>query len=244
MTKFQITFFLLGILYLIPARNGFQGIYYCTINEQKVFMKILYEEDLAILELLDQENKYSRNIGIIFKDSVFFPETILHKEQVDVVLYFQDYPLLKLKSSSNILEIEINKIAENTDLKLVNIPKLLKNNLDPNLIGDWTLLYSKDEKGSIINDEFKGKGYLINYAENGKLILDPRAFRNSQKEFGISNFSYNDIPIVYWKTIGNKVINQASSPQGNFEMESTYFIKSDTLYKFSFDGSSTIYVRK
>jgi hypothetical protein len=244
MAKFQITFFLLGILYLIPARNDFQGIYHCTINEQKVFMKIMYEEDLAILELLDQENKYSKNNGIIFKDSIFFPETIFHKEQVDVVLYFQDYSQLKLKSLSNTSEIKINKITENTDLKLVNIPKLLKNNLDPNLIGDWILLYSKDEKGNTINDEFKGKGYLINYSENGKVILDPRAFRDSLKNFGISNFSYSDIPIVYWKTYGNQLINQSSSPQGNFETESTYLIKGDTLFEFSLNGSSTVYVRK
>lgn len=244
MAKLLLLYFTLKILCFFANSNDFEGIYQCTLGGQDVYLKIVNEDGLAILEILEGKQKYSKHQGNILNDSIVFSKIVIQNRELTFTFYVQNSKVVTINEIGESSEIRIYKISENANLKLGNIPSLLKNDLDPNLIGNWTLLYSKDEKGSIIKDEFKGKGYIIQYTENGKLILDPRAFRENLKASGIMEFSYKEIPTASWKTEKNQLIVHWSSPQGNvIDSKSTYLIKRDTLFKFSPNGSSTIHIR-
>lgn len=224
--------------------NDFQGTYHSTIQGQEVYFKLIHENELAILEFLDGKQNHSRYQGVIKKDSVVFSKVNFQNRQLSIIFRLYDSKMV-VDDGITTQEIRTNKLTNTVNLKLANIPKLLKNNLDPNLIGSWIYLYSKDGSGKVIENEFAGKNYLTLFSENGSTIIEARAFRDSNKKFGISDFSYNDMPTLTWKTDGDKLMKYYKNPQGSsHDLESTYLIKNDTLFTVLKQGNTDVYLRK
>ena len=224
--------------------NDFQGTYHSTIQGQEVYFKLIHENELAILEFLDGKQNHSRYQGVIKKDSVVFSKVNFQNGQLSIIFWLYDSKMV-VDDGTATQEIRTNKLTNTVNLKLANIPKLLKNNLDPNLIGSWIYLYSKDGSGKVIENEFAGKNYLTLFSENGSTIIEARAFRDSNKKFGINDFSYNDMPTLTWKTDGDKLMKYYKNPQGSsHDLESTYLIKNDTLFTVLKQGNTDVYLRK
>lgn len=241
----KLSFLMFVILFSLKASQLPEGIYHSQIQKQDLYFKLTTEKNLAMLEVFSGKKDLFLVKGEVFQDSIYFPKVKINNKDFNLVISQYQPQNIVLKEGKQSDVIIIKKLTSNTDLKLPNIPKYLKNGLDPDLIGDWILLYSKNPEGKIENDEFTGKGYLIKYSESGTMILDPRAFRDNHSRMGLKNFSYSDIPNGIWRTSDNKlIIDWRSVGDAGGETESNYLIRNDTLYKISTQGHITVHLRK
>ncbi|MBC6368127.1 hypothetical protein [Algoriphagus sp. AK58] len=98
---------------------------------------------------------------------------------------------------------------------------------DPRLVGKWTMLFSKDANGEIIQDEFYAKSYVETYTKEGKLILDPQYLRDDLKRNGITEpLDYSLIPSFSWKTFNSETIEITTSEGSS---QNRYGFSGDTL---------------
>lgn len=112
---------------------------------------------------------------------------------------------------------------------------------DPRLIGKWTMLFSKDENGEIVKDEFYGKRYVETYIKDGRLILDPQFLKDDLKRNGITEpLDYSLIPTFYWKTSNNETLEIMTSEGSR---QNRYGFSGDTLI-FGFSNGHTRYLLK
>lgn len=112
---------------------------------------------------------------------------------------------------------------------------------DPRLVGKWTMLYSKDENGEIVKDEFYGKSYIETFTRDGKWIIDPQFFRDDAKRLGINApIDYSAIPTFQWKTIDNQILEMNTSEGSR---TNRYGFSGDTLI-FDYPNGNTRYLLK
>jgi hypothetical protein len=126
-------------------------------------------------------------------------------------------------------------------ISLASFLTIQKRELDQRLIGQWTMLHTKDATGAIVKDEFYGKKYTETFAKDGRLILDPQFLRDDMKRAGV-NFplEYSDIPTLTWKTINNEIL-EIGSDQGSGRNRCGFL--GDTLI-FGYDSGNTRYLLK
>ena len=118
-----------------------------------------------------------------------------------------------------------------TSILLIVIPVTLifsqKKDLDQRLVGRWMNLYSKDQDGKIIKDEFYGKKYIDTFQKNGQYLFDPNFLRDDMKRNGINEpLDYSLIPTFSWKTYENQIL-EIISTEGSQKIR--YNFSGDTL---------------
>jgi hypothetical protein len=113
---------------------------------------------------------------------------------------------------------------------------------DPRLVGKWTILYSKDANGEIIQDEFYGKRYVETYTKEGRLILDPQYLRDDLKRNGVTEaLDYSLIPTFSWKTMNNETIEIITSEGSS---QNRYGFLGDTLIFGSGNGHTRYLLKR
>ena len=222
------------ILNIFPS-----GVYEGKMHSQLLYLKIYSENGKPFLNYLNDKGKTESIVGNIIQDSIFYDSFIRGNEKYMVKVSLKNEKAFIYSFSKNQL-IEIKKISNNISLELSKIPKLVENNLDPDLIGNWTFIHLIDPNGQIFKDELTGKGYIETFLENGKWIFDPRAIQEQLRSAGIREFSYEDLPQMKWST-KNRLLHIESAESAS---ESTYLIRNDSLFKTSKQGYTSILVRK
>jgi hypothetical protein len=222
------------ILNIFPS-----GVYEGKMHSQLFYLKIFSEKGSPFLNYLNEKGKTESIAGNIIQDSIYFEPFLKEKERYMVKISLKSEKSFIYSFSTNQL-IEIKKISNNTSLELSKIPKLLENNFDPDLIGDWTFIHLIDPNGQIFKDELTGKGYIETFLENGKWIFDPRAIQEQLRSAGIRDFSYEDLPQMKWKTKNRSLFIESAESTS----ESTYLIRNDSLFKTSKQGYTSILVRR
>lgn len=215
------------------------GVYEGKMHSQLFYLKIYSEKGSPFLNYLNDKGKTESIAGNIMQDSIFYDSFIRGNEKYMVKVSLKNEKAFVYSFSTNQL-IEIIKISNNISLELSKIPKLVENNLDPDLIGNWTIIHLIDPDGGIYKDEFSGKGYVETFLDNGKWIFDPRAIQDQLRSAGVKEFSYEDLPQMKWKT-ENKILIVESPDSNN---KSTYLIRNDSLFKTSKQGYTSVLVRK
>jgi hypothetical protein len=222
------------ILNIFPS-----GVYEGKMHSQLLFLKVYSENDSALLDYLNDKGRTESLVGSLTQDSIFYDSFIRGNEKYMVKVSLKDEKVFVYSFSTNQL-IETRKISNSISLELSKIPKLVENNLDPDLIGQWIYHHLVDPNGEIYKDEFSGKGYVETFLENGKWIFDPRAIQDQLRSAGIKDFSYEDLPQMKWRTKNKTLIIESVESTS----ESTYFIRNDSLFKTSKQGYTTVLVRK
>lgn len=112
---------------------------------------------------------------------------------------------------------------------------------DQRLVGNWTLLFSKDVNGEIIKDEFYGKSYVETFTKDGRWIIDPQFFRDDAKRLGVNApIDYSSIPTFQWKTTDNQILEMITSEGSR---QNRYGFMGDTLI-FGYPNGHTRYLLK
>ncbi len=114
--------------------------------------------------------------------------------------------------------------------------------LDSRLFGKWEVLYSKDEHGIILKDNFYKKGYLETFLKNGTFLVDPNFLRDDMKRNGIQEpLNYADIPKFTWRISTNHNLEIFTS-HGTQEIR--YNFSGDTLLLNFSDGYTRYLLKK
>jgi hypothetical protein len=230
----------LFILFQVYSSSIFpSGLYEGKMHSQIFYLKIHSENGSPFLNYLNDKVKTESIGGNIMQDSIFYDSFIMGNEKFMVKVSLKNEKLFLYSFSTHQL-IETKKISNNISLELSKIPKLLENNLDPDLIGQWIYHHLVDPNGEIYKDEFSGKGYVETFLENGKWIFDPRAIQDQLRSAGIKDFSYEDLPQMKWRTENKNLIVESAESNN----KSTYLIRNDSLFKTSKQGYTSVLVRK
>jgi hypothetical protein len=124
-------------------------------------------------------------------------------------------------------------------LLVISTAFIQKAERDPRLVGKWTMLFSKDANGKIIEDEFFGKSYVETFTKDGKWIIDPQFLRDDAKRFGVNApIDYSAIPTFQWKTINNQILEMNTSEGSR---QNRYGFLGDTLI-FGYSNGHTRYL--
>ncbi|MGY6742919.1 MAG: hypothetical protein ACXIUQ_09310 [Cecembia sp.] len=242
MVKFFISLSFIIILFSKTDDPG-NGIYYARVSEEEVYFKVTVEKGLAILEFfLDKKTKGEMN-GQVKSGQIFFSDFSIKNEVYDLVFKNGEGHLIS-KNQDKPKFIKVEPVTKRIDLSLVDISKLIRNNLAPDLVGDWVMIYNLSPDGVVIDDEIKGKNYKVRYSENGSYILDPNAIRDNMPRELVKNFSFSDIPTATWRTEGNNLVINITGITEASESKSVFLIKSDTLLTTSVQGYTTVHVRR
>ena len=126
-------------------------------------------------------------------------------------------------------------------LLVCSVAFIQKAERDPRLIGKWTMLFTKDENGEIVKDEFYGKSYIETFTRDGKWIIDPQFLRDDAKRLGVNApIDYSAIPTFQWKTINNQILEMNTSEGSR---TNRYGFSGDTLI-FGYSNGHTRYLLK
>lgn len=242
MAKFLISLSLIVILLSIMD-DTYNGVYHATVCEDEVYFKVIDGGNLAILEFFLNKKTKGEIYGQVKSGLLNFRDISIKEEVYDLVFKNGEGHLIS-KNQRNPKSIRIEPLTKRLDLSLVDISKLIRNNLAPDLVGDWIMLYSLNPDGVVINDEIKGKNYKVRYSENGSYILDPKAIRDNMPREYVKNFSYSDIPTATWRTEGNNLMINITGITEASESEQIFLIKGDTLFTTSAQGYTIVQLRR
>jgi len=113
--------------------------------------------------------------------------------------------------------------------------------IDSALMGKWIRLGTYDSNGKIFESGTGKKKYYKTFTDDGRLIEDPRLFRDNAEKNGLE-FSYTDIPSFFWEIKSPNILITSSPGFGSFEEE--YYIQNDSLILKTTGGFKTYFVRK
>ncbi len=113
--------------------------------------------------------------------------------------------------------------------------------LHSELIGKWIRLGTYSSSGKIFEPGTKKKNYYRVFTDDGRLIEDPRYFRDNAQKNGFE-FSYTDIPNFFWKVKSSNILITSSPGLGVFEEK--FEFTGDSLIITTDRGSSTYFVRE
>jgi hypothetical protein len=242
------TLFILFIFLSLPyvSVEFPKGIFISEVMEEQVYWKITKDSGVFVLEVLIGKKKAEKYFGEERADCLIFKNISLFQEPMDFYLFKKDSSSLVLKNDNERKVIFLKKITERTDFELSDVPKLLRKDLDLDLIGDWIILHLLNPEGTLADFELAGKNLKVGFSENGNWVLDPRAFKNQLPVNGGGEFSFSDIPRATWKAKeGNlEVLIDLPGVPNSGPSINKFLIRNDTLYTTSVQGYTTVHLRK
>jgi hypothetical protein len=232
----------LSIIVLFFLKSIFtSGIFEGKMLSQSFYVKAYAKNEVMYLEYLNEKGKVLTFQGVVTGDSVFFEPFYFENGKFQFKISSEDEKIFLSDVGANKL-IEIKKLTSNLNVELKGLSKILDQELDLDLIGNWFYLFSINPEGEKdSSDKLSGKGYLVTYQASGNFIADPNIFKDELRAAGINDFSYSDLPIVKYKTKNRQVSYEW--PDGSVSSDN-YLIRNDTLFTTSKQGYTGIHLRK
>jgi hypothetical protein len=211
------------------------------------FVGKFHQEETVIN--IDLENEVYNILFLTSSGKSFIAESKLENGKLNFHISMEEnraneYSLSKSDSGINI------KYASGSEKFIdhfvdINYGKQMQNEndntiIDSTLTGKWIRLGTYDSSGKIFESGTEKKNYYRTFTEDGRLIEDPRYFRDNAEKNGFE-FSYTDIPSFFWKIKSLNILITSSPGQGSFEEE--YYTQNDSLILKTTAGFKTYFVR-
>lgn len=232
----------LSIIVLFFLKSIFpSGIFEGKMLSQSFYVKTYAKNEVMYLEYLNEKGKVLTFPGVVTGDSVFFEPFYFENGKFQFKMSSEDEKIFLSDLGANKL-IEIKKLTSNLNVELKGFSKILDQELDLDLIGNWIYLFSINPEGEKdSSDKLSGKGYLITYQAIGNFLVDPNIFRDELRSVGINDFSYSDLPVFKWRTKDKQLFLDPPSGEGSVH---NYLIRNDTLFTTSKQGYTGVHLRK
>lgn len=213
----------------------FEGKYMGSFQEENTFLHIDYKRNAYTILIIKSSGETYFSEGHENNNLLKFEISIGENPPSAFTLSKNDNGLiLSFFSNGN----EISALFQSQEKKVSTNEAL---DQDKDLVGKWIQLVTYDADGKVFEAETKNKKYYTVFTEDGRMIVDPRMFRDNFQKHGL-DFSYSDIPNFTWKVqLPNILI--ISVPQ-NMSYKEMYRIKGDTLVTTTNVGYRTIFVRE
>lgn len=222
------------------------GIFTSELEEGQIYWKLTRESNAVILEVLTGKKKVVQYFCEEREDSLIFKNLALFQEPMDFYISTKESGGLALQNDKAQKVVFLKRITERTDFELSEVPKLIKRDLDLNLIGDWIILRLLNPEGALVDFELAGKDFKVGFSESGNWVLDPRAINDQLPINGGGDFSFSNVPRATWKAKDGKLevlIDMPGGP-GSGPSISSFLIRNDTLYTTSPQGYTTVHLRR
>jgi hypothetical protein len=194
------------------------------------------------LTIIESNSSYLVTIKYFSDKAISFPSELFNEE-----LNFN------IPSSGNCIEVkgrlsdyglEITYFANGSNqtasLEKLGEIKKIQDKASNNIIGKWIQLGTYDSKGNSTKADFSNKSYYREFLRDGRMIIDPRLFRDDAQKHGLP-FSYQDIPNFRWKVEGSTILITATPNQIGFSEE--FMIKGDSLILKNDMGFKTYFIK-
>lgn len=133
-----------------------------------------------------------------------------------------------------------NRSNQTSFLENLGETKKIQENDSNKIIGKWIQLGTYDSKGNSTKADFSNKSYYREFLRDGRMIIDPRLFRDDAQKHGLP-FSYQDIPNFRWKVEGSTILITATPNQIGFSEE--FMINGDSLILKNDMGFKTYFIK-
>jgi hypothetical protein len=235
-------------LFLSPLQRNIEiptGIFTSEVKGDQIYWKLTRGSSAVILEVLTGKKKVVQYFAEERKDSLIFKNIALFQEPMDFYISTVESGGVELKNYKGKRIVPLKILTERTDFDLSDVPKLIKRDLDLDLIGDWVIVTLLNPEGAIADFELSEKELKVGFSPSGNWVLDPRAI-NDQFPANAGGYSFSDLPSATWRAKDGKLevlIEMPGVPSSGPSI-SSYLIRNDTLYTTSPQGYTTVHLRK
>lgn len=222
------------------------GIFVSQFKGDEIYWKLTRDSSAVTLEYLTRRKKEEQYFASDNDNILIFKNMSLFEEPMDFYISTVEPEGFTLKNDNSQEVIFLRKISQRTDFALRDVPKLIKRDLDLDLIGDWIILYLLNPTGGREDFELSGKDYKVGFSASGNWVLDPRAIKEQLSITGVEDFSFSDIPTATWKAKDGELqvlIDMPGVPSSGPSI-SKFLIRKDTLFTTSPQGYTTVHLRK
>lgn len=216
----------------IVASYEFQDTYvrkFMDSAESLLIIKSNFSYLLAINNSSDRAILFSSELSI---EKLIFKAPSNGQNSIEVKERLPDYEL-----EFNYFANESKQTSFQEDLRKT---KKLQENDSNKIIGKWIQLGTYDSNGNSTKADFSNKNYYREFLRDGRMIIDPRLFRDDAQKHGLP-FSYQDIPNFRWKVEGSIILITATPNQIGFSEE--FMIKGDSLILKNDMGFKTYFIK-
>jgi hypothetical protein len=222
------------------------GIFTSSVGKDQIYWKLTRDSNAVILEVLTGKKKVEQYFAEEREDSLIFKNIALFQEPMDFYFSTEESGTFELKNYSVKRIVPLERLTQRTDFELSDVPKLIKRDLDLDLIGDWIILHLLNPAGGLADFELTGKDYKVGFSASGNWVLDPRAFNEQLPISGGGGFSFSDVPRATWKAKDGmlEVLIDMPGVSSPGLSTSSFLIRNDTLYTTSPQGYTTVHLRK
>lgn len=234
---------LIALLFLLPNLSNaqsFEGKYFGDFLDSENLITIERKKGQFITTVLTSTKTSFVLDSELANGVLIFSVPLYEKGELEVkgVLVDEDLELSFFMEGSQYVTT-LRRLGKKTKLEDVRAPQM-ELALDERLIGKWLELERYSSDGRLAKDSKASKAYYQIFTSDGRIIIDPRKFRDADESNGF-DFSYADIPNFRWKMKGRDTI--ISSAPGLMEWEEKYILSGDSLTLINDRGFKVFFIR-